>query len=354
MSTLGPQGRSELWKLLLVAALPTLVALGAVEGLSRVELWLRHGYSYVDSLAYVPDGELVFHNNPRHHEWGRDPSRRYDFFFIPPLAVSNPAPRVWVLGESTSAARPDGSDWPAVFQNLVLEARGTPVRVVNMGHEGYGIGHIRWLYHHYREKVNPVAIIIFSGWNYRGIVSSPVFSYRPVNSCSRFDGWFQCLSAFLINHSAAYGRLFHLVQRLRQLSGSTDRCGSPLPPYPELAQWEEEYRETVSGMAREHRVFLVLFPGLVMRDDASPELLLRFRCIAEHFVVHRAEYVARIAVIRRIGQELRLPLLDARSAYLGLPPRAHVSLFTDLAHQTPEGNRLLAKAIHAEFMRAMR
>lgn len=337
-----------------MAALPTLVVLGSVEALSRAELRLRHGYSYVESLAYVPHGELVFHNNPRHHKWRRDPNRRYDFFFIPPLASSDPTLRIWVLGGSTSAAQPDGSDWPTVFQDLVLEARGAPVRMVNMGHGGYGIGHIRWLYHHYRKKVNPAAIIIFSGWNYRGIMSSPVFSYRPVNACSRFDGWLQCLSAFLINHSAAYGRLFHLGLTLSHRYAPADRCGRPPPPYPELAQWEGEYRETVRAVAREHQVFLVLFPGLAMRDDVRPELPLRFRCIAEHFDVYRAQYEARIAVIRRVGQELGLPFLDARRAYMELSPRVHVSHFTDLAHQTLEGNRLLAKAIHAEFTRAMR
>ncbi len=334
---------------------------GGGEALSRAEFGLRHGYSYVESLAYVPHEELVFQNNPRNHQWRQDPGRRYDFFFIPPLSTGYPTPRIWVLGESTSAARPDGSDWPTVFQGLISEARGAPVRVVNMGHDGYGTGHIRWLYSHYREKVNPAAIIVFSGWNYRGIISSPVFSYRPVNACSRFDGWPQCLSAFLVNHSAAYGRLIHLYGKLRSsvltpynphLYVLADRCDGPPPPYPELAEWEEEFREVVRTMSWHSQVFLVLFPGLAMRDDVRSELPLGFRCIAQHFDAYRAEYDARIAVVRRVGQELGLPLLDGRSVYLKQPPRAHVSYFTDLAHQTPEGNRLLAQAIYTEFSRA--
>jgi len=350
-SQIDSKWRGIPWKLSLVALLPTLVALGVVETVSRVEFQLRHGYSYYESIAYVPHSELTFSNNISHHSWRDEPTPRYDLFFIPPPPVDEKRRRIWVLGGSTSAARPDGRDWPTVFQDVVLEGSDAPLLVVNMAHDGYGIGHIRWLYYHYRKKVNPSTIIIFSGWNYRGIVSSSVSSYRPVNACSRFDPWLRCFSALLINHSAAYGRLFHLYLRLVDYYNRGDRCGHPPQPYSELAEWESEYRKTVRVMAEDYRVLLVLFPGLAMRDDIRAKLPHRLRCIAVHFDAYRAEYEARITVIRRIGQELALPLLDARSPYLNLPPQVHVSFFRDLAHQSPKGNRFLAKVIEREFER---
>ena len=323
----------------LIATIPVFLILLGAEAIARLEFRLRHGYSFDESFVYVPDRELIFVNNPKSHVYSHRRSRRYGPFFISPPR-DDERQRILVLGGSTSKALPDGSDWPAVFERLATEDQ--PIAVVNMGHDGYGTGQIRWLYRHYREEIKPRGIIVFEGWNYRGVLTSRL-GYRPVNACSSFDSRVQCVSASLINHSSAYSRVFHVFSRLAE-----PECRKP-EPYGEMREWFEEFHEVIKEMQQRDEVFLVLFPGLVMRDDIRPLVAERFPCIAKHFDVHRAEYQARIVAIKRIAHLLGVPILDARPAYAMLTPHQHIQHFFDRAHQTAEGNRLLGETLYREF-----
>ena len=329
----------------LALALLPLVFLGVMaEGASRVAFRRLHGHSYDEHHAFLPHPELVFQNNPRYFPWKGWPRQRFEFFFIRPLDDANPSERLWVLGGSTSAAQPDGSDWPAILQGM--EA-GAAVRVVNMGHEGYGTGQVRWLYEHEHDRVRPAAVVVFDGWNYRGSMDSR-YGFQPLNAVSRFDRWPRRLSAALLNHSAAYSSAF--VYYAKHHRG--DPCGSTLR-FPEMAEWEAELRGTLSEMARRDRVFLVVFPGLAMRDDVRPVLGPQpdQRCVAVRFAFHRAEYDDRIAVLTRAGQQAGVTVLDARQRYLGLDPATHASYFRDFCHQNREGNDFLAHVLARELTR---
>ena len=106
---------------LLTAAASLAVTAGAVETVARVAFRIVHGYPYAAHHAFLPDPALVYHNNPDYFVWAARPRVRDGFFFIPPLDDANPSQRLWILGGSTSAAQPDGSDWPAQLQELQLE-----------------------------------------------------------------------------------------------------------------------------------------------------------------------------------------------------------------------------------------
>jgi hypothetical protein len=187
------------------------------------------------------------------------------------------------------------------------------------------------------------------------------FGYRPINTCSKFDNALRCLYAFLINHSAAYGRTAHLFKRL--LDG---KCVVPID-YPEIAEWRRDYLRTVRLMAVRHRVYVVEFPGLAIKDDVLPELRRAsvdplmprerrrsFACIADHFEAHRRYYDTRITVIRETAKRTGVPILNARSAYIAMPARQLVSYFVDEAHQTAEGNAFLAKTLYRAFAQQWR
>jgi hypothetical protein len=320
--------------------LTTAVVEGAARGLFRA----RHGHSYAEHHAFLPDRALVYHNNPDYFLWHDRPRVRDGFFFIPPLDDANPSQRLWVLGGSTSAAQVDGSDWPALLQEALSDSA---VRVVNMGHEGYGSSQIAWLWDHERDHVRPASVVVFEGWNYRGAMVSPR-GFRPFNAPSPFAGPLGRLSAALVDRSAAYGSAAAYAYKHTR----RDPCGDRVR-YPEMREWEAELTEALTRMAQRDRVFLVRFPGLAMREDVRPFLGHDWdqRCVAEHFAFYRAEYDDRQAVLERAAARSGAVPIDARTPYLALPPAEHAACFRDFCHQTREGNVLLARTLRHELAR---
>jgi hypothetical protein len=319
---------------------PLVLVATVIEIGARLAFRAGHGHSYAEHPAFVPHPELVFQNNPSYYLWADRPHDRLDFFFIEPLRAEDPRPRIWVLGGSTSAAEPDGSDWPAELQRELPS-----FRVVNMGHQGYGTGQLRWLYEHYEEAVRPVFVMLHDGWNYRGIRTSRL-GFQPSNAPRSTDGWTHRTSAALLNHSAAYGWAYRTYHK-KHLA---NRCGS-LDPYPEMREWEDDLRQTLREMSERDRVLLILFPGLAMRDDVQGRLTRGEVCEGAHFGFYRTEYEARLDVIRRLAYELSVPTVDPRPVYFALPPAEDAALFRDYCHQTREGNRLMAHAIHDDLRR---
>ena len=315
-----------------------------VEGLSRPLFRIAHGHSYAEHHAFVPDRALVYHNNPRYFVWRDRPRERDGFFFIPPLDDASPSQRLWVLGGSTSAAMPDGSDWPSQLQGLLADEA---VRVVNMGHEGYGSSQLAWLWEHEHDRVRPAAVVVFEGWNYRGALRSH-HAFQPFNAAAPGDGWTHRLSAALVEWSAAYGSAHAYLYK----HSARDPCGSTVR-YPEVPEWEGELTELLARMARRDRVYLVRFPGLAMRDDVRPLLghQLDQRCVAEHFEFYRAEYEDRQGVLGRAAARAGVAEIDARTPYLGLAPATVVSYFRDYCHQNREGNAFLARVVRRELVR---
>ena len=329
---------------LLTAAASVALTAAVVETAARLCFRVARGHTYAAHHAFLPDPALVYHNNPDYFPWQDRRHLRDGFFFIPPLDDANPSQRLWVLGGSTSAAQPDGSDWPAQLQGALADRA---VRVVNMGHEGYGSSQIAWLWEHEHDRVRPASVVVFEGWNYRG---APVSrrGFRPFNAASPFDGPLGRLSAALVDRSAAYGSAAAYVHK----HSRRDPCGDTTR-YPEMREWEDELTRTLARMARRDRVFVVLFPGLAMRDDVRPVLGRDWnqRCVAEHFAFYRAEYADRQAVLQRAAAAAGAVTLDARPAYRSLSPADHAACFRDFCHQTREGNALLARTLRHELER---
>jgi hypothetical protein len=315
-----------------------------VEGIARPVFKHSHGHSYAEHHAFVPDAALVFHNNPRYFAWHDRPAQRDGFFFIAPLDDANPSQRLWVLGGSTSAAMPDDSDWPAQLQAQLADQA---VRVVNMGHEGYGSSQMAWLWEHEHERVRPAAVVVFEGWNYRGALRSR-YGFKPFNAASPFDAWPTRLSAALVDWSAAYGSARAYLYK----HSGRDPCGSTTR-YPEVREWESELTDLLTRMGRRDRVYLVLFPGLAMRDDVKPLLGHEpdQRCVAEHFAFYRAEYEDRLAVLERAAAHAGVATLDARTPYQKLPAETVVSYFRDFCHQNRAGNAFLSQVLRRELVR---
>lgn len=317
-----------------VVLIPCAAALG-FEGAARLEYRLRNGHAYADGLAYVPDPNLVYRPNPRHHSWeGRGEELLGE---LPePAVCAGSLPCLWILGGSTSEPRADASDWPAVAQGLL---RGRYV-VRNLARSGYGTGQMRWLYaHRVRPRPRGDVVVVFEGWNGRGALTSP-YGWRPVNTVSRFDRWPQHLSAFLINHSAFYGRLWHAVN-----GAFSEPCSAAELPETELQEWAREFGNLLREASQRHRVLVVAYPGLAMRDDARGSLLPEHACIASRWQEQRAFYERRIALVRAMTEGIAAGVLDPTPAYRALSPARHVALFTDAAHQTVDGNRLLGMTL---------
>src|SRR4029079_5945377 len=78
---------------LLLAGASIAVTAAAGEGLARVAFRMSCHYAYAEHSAFLPHPALVFQNNPQYHVWRDQPERRFDFFFIPPLAGNAIRPR---------------------------------------------------------------------------------------------------------------------------------------------------------------------------------------------------------------------------------------------------------------------
>jgi hypothetical protein len=312
----------------------TLLAFTATEVGGRAWFWHRYGHSFEAHHVFHPHPDFVFALNPRDEAWSALPRDHDSFFHIPPLRASD-GPRLWALGGSTTAANPDGSDWPQALQQLLAP---TGVRVVNMGHGGWGTDQLHRLYRAERARVRPFVVLLHDGWNYRGATATRN-AFVPLNAASPLDAWPVRLSAWLTDHSAFYAAL-------RMTTRTHPPCGTAFV-YPEKSEWEQDLRALLSDMSGED-IHVILYPSLAMREDVRPFLHLsrpEHRCVAEHFELYRAEYEARIAILERVTRELGVDRIDTRPDFSDLPPRLFGALFQDFGHLEPQGNRLLALSI---------
>jgi hypothetical protein len=317
-----------------LAVVPLVVVTALAELGGQAWFWHRYGHSFESHHVFHPHPAYVFAFNPQDSNWAGRPRDHDGFFHIPPLQASD-GPRIWALGGSTTAAIPDGSDWPSTLQSLVAPEG---VRVVNMGHGGWGTDQVHRLYRAERERVKPLAVVLHDGWNYRG-ASATRHAFLPLNAASPFDAWPARLSCWLTDHSALYAAV-------RVSERSHPHCGTAFV-FPEKAEWEEDFRSLLSDMRGED-LHVVLYPSLAMREDVRPFLHLErpeHRCVAEHFEVYREEYEARMAVIEKVARAQGVDLLDVRPTFAQVPAKAFASLFQDFGHLEPDGNRLLAQRL---------
>lgn len=322
--------------------LPTIAILAAAELGCRLAYNLRYGRSIQSRMKVVPHDQLVFRANP---ELGNDPLR------VPPEAAGADKFRIWVLGSSTSQKEPHGNDWPTEFEKAFSPGGRARAFVVNMAVNGYGSSQLRWLYDHYRDEVRPDIVVVFDGWNFRGAMTTP-YAYVAPNVCSPFSGRLRCASAWLMRHSTAYALLASGVMHRRGPAREEQRAYSALERTQmeaEGAAWELELRALLADAMRRDRTFLVLFPGLAMREDARAEIASRRPSFARNWDAARFDYELRMSALLRVAADLRVPTLDARGPYLRLPPARFAGFFTDAMHQTPEGNRFLAEVLSAEL-----
>jgi hypothetical protein len=313
-----------------------LLAFATTEAGGRVWFWHRYGHSFEAHHVFHPHPDFVFALNPRDDAWSGLPRDHEGFFHIPPLRASD-GPRLWTLGGSTTAANPDGSDWPHVLQLLLAPAG---MRVVNMGHGGWGTDQLHRLYRAERARVRPSVVLLHDGWNYRGATATRN-AFVPLNAASPFDAWSIRLSAWLTDHSAFYAAL-------RMSTRAHPRCGTAFV-YPEKSEWEQDFRALVSDMNGDN-LYVVLYPSLAMRDDVQPFLHLsrpEHRCVAEHFDLYHKEYESRMAILDRVTRELGVKRIDTRPDFAGLPPRQFAAMFQDFGHLERDGNRLLALSIES-------
>lgn len=328
-------GSTEVGRKTALAVVPLLLVFALAEMGGRVWFWHRYRHSFEAHHTFHPHPSYVFAYNPRDDEWAGRPGDHEGFFHIPPLEFCD-GPRLWALGGSTTAASPDGTDWPSALQKRVAREG---VRVVNMGHNGWGTDQVHRLYRAERDRVKPFAVVLHDGWNFRG-ASATRYAVQPLNAASPFDPWPTRLSAWLTDRSALYAAV-------RVGTHAHTHC-STATIFPEKAEWEEDFRSLLSDMRGEN-LHVVLFPSLTMREDVRSFLDLRSpeqRCVAEQFGLYRGEYEARIAVVERVARAVGVDLLDVRPAFASLPAEQFASLFRDSAHLEPDGNRLLARLIN--------
>ncbi len=328
--------------LTLVAGFGTLLIL---EGSARAYFrWHHDGCGFRSSLLYVADPVLDYRINLSHcpPKTGR--------ILGAPLQGDHPLdePRVQIVALGGSMtwghSNTDRSTWPAQLERwLVVREALAPrtVEVINGGVPGYGSRQIRLRFEREVVNVKPTLVIVDATWNGVGSVADPR-AWAPENIAGHGARVGRRLATWLTTHSllAAKSRWFK----------------NPRETLPALAPVADIFREDLRVLARQaqaEQIQLVLLQapaiwtlhGTAEESQLIEQLLPGQQCWEQQA---RANQALARQMIREVGQEFGVPIIDGAQAFEPLLPVERSTLFSDYMHLSDAGNALLASYIAAQ------
>jgi lysophospholipase L1-like esterase len=251
--------------------------------------------------------------------------------------------RILCLGDSTTFG-PAGekNPYPHVVQAVLARRRmSRPVEVINAGVNGHAtcnmIFRIKRLL-----RFNPDIIIICAGWN--DLYNEPIDRYE--DSRQSYSSYWHYLSKKNVR--------IHLLAKVRELTGSSDRKPIPLSYSPgEFVPFNFEYNLTMLiTMIRKASVIpaLVTLPKRFSDTGSAPGINDFQKAALPDFIEDGdfdsflKVYHSYNTIIRQVAEEKDLPLFDA-AAEFGRMKDSSDSCFEDIRHLTPEGCRVLGEFV---------
>lgn len=347
------QAPPSLGSRLATAVVAFVVAVALLEPGFRVARWLAgHDRRQIAAARAFFLGELagLFEARPFINFYafpGLDPLRREGGFKSTvdiPVSRTRPTIRIAFIGGSTTAgprSRHLGS-----YPNLIeerLQRAGLPVEVMNCGGVGWSSAENLVHYALSIQDYAPDWVVIHQGGNdvparlYRDFRPDYGHYRRPAAAprASRLD-------RILTRWSDLY---VWLLQRERTIPPDLDAAvNEPLPP-------ADERRLNPVGIAtfrRNTRNLIALATARGARVLLTTESHNRHpRGTEEPRHALRQGMDEASASVRDLARELELPFADTEAAL-----ETHPEVFTDYVHVTPEGDRLKARVILRELVRA--
>ena len=333
---------------LLITALFCALAEASVQGL----FFLKHGYSFQQSLAYVPDPYLGWRVNPNY--LGKNAFEIHNGFRG--KAPKKPKPkgtyRIFCLGGSTTFCRrvPASASWPALLESQ-LNRGENPKRfeVINAGGDGYRIEQCLTWFEREIRSLEPDAIILHVGWNEIGIFGGraaffPLNVGNPMHRSERLLG-------LLVNHSLLACKITGWYRRWNTGPKKDSRWAQQqaiLSFEPDFALFENRLRMFVQLCSQEGiDLFLMRYPCLLTKTPTPQERLLVETYLPDLpdkepllYGIHQKT----LRVLEKVAAEEKVPLLDVAGDFEKIPLRERIKLFSDPIHTTEAGNRRIAES----------
>ncbi len=244
--------------------------------------------------------------------------------------------------------------YPAMLQRL-FDASGDSrrVQVLNWGNPGLSSSNAIWAVARALEKGNVALIVVLAGWNVNNsdFIRHAEQTDRSVPLVSRLDA--------VCGHSALY-RLARQALTVRArtavLSGVELVPQAPEVDLFNFRQYQEiayENLTRIARMCREFDVPLVLLnypycdlpPNPYSKNEYYHVLMGRTPLTDEDYIIfdRRQDEIGIHSVVRRVGQEQRVPVIDLHETFLR---SGRSDLFQqDYHHPTADGYALMAQAI---------
>jgi lysophospholipase L1-like esterase len=297
-----------------------------------------------------------------------------------PHAEIKPEGTVRILGlgdsvvQAVEVAYPD--TWLAQLEELLGRELAHPLQTINGGVGGYVSWQVAPRLLRHGLNYDPDLLIVLVGWNDLYFGSRPnwrsritLADFHEARESPSASAEPETLSwkarlrqASVLVDTVAQVRADYFLAKQFNDSIKASRQTQCVSPFNEaaLADYRRELESLVeSARARGLPLAVVRFPTLVNDDaEATPEVQQKMLtyyqnsplCHREYRQWH-ARYLAIIDAVAAAHPELIL--IDVHAAFEALPDAQKAALFVDLAHLTPEGNRLLAEVV-AERLRAER
>lgn len=272
--------------------------------------------------------------------------------------------RIAVIGDSVAQSYSvvERDSWPRILEKG-LAAQGVKAEVLNAGVGGYVSWQVMKRFQKRVARYQPDVVIYLAGWNdlvysalpdWRpGMDLTVVEQARPASPAQELG-----LKGFLVSHS----KLFSLIRRVRwrlisrryereTIESHQNDSGiafneEALTIY--LKNLEETRRVVAAGNGR---FVLVVWPALAAGQEGSgPESEISqktltfcnvLRLSLQELNVWHARYAQAMRDFAAAHPDV--VLVDVARRFDEVPPAQRSSLFTDHAHLTREGNRLLAE-----------
>ncbi len=327
-----------------------------IEFLGRGLFFLKHGYTFRQSLAYVPDPDLGWRVNPDH--LGRNAFEIHEGFRgKAPLHPKPPGTyRIFCFGGSTTFCGNVSAwkAWPFLLETRLNEgAKGRPFEVMNAGGDGYRIEQsLKWFEKEVRF-LEPDAVILHVGWNDIGIFQGQN-AFHPLNIGNPQRPLERGLG-ILVNHSlwfAKWASSFYegLIKKDRDRAAFQERVLSFEPDFVAL---EDQLRTFIRLASQEGiDVFILRYPALLMTPPSPQERRLlesqRPSLLEQRPLIDQI-YRKILERLERVADEEGIPILDAASPFREIPLAERITLFDDLIHTTEAGNEVIAKTLSEQL-----
>ena len=331
-----------------------------LEGMGQLYFFIKHGYTFKESLMYTRDKDLVYKLNPKYK--GKDVMHNGFRGLTFSREKGSNTFRIIAVGGSTTWGGDNSyrDSWPFQLEILLNENEKENIRyeVINAGVSGYGSAQ-----HYARSKkellkLSPDMVIIYSAWNMVGGLDNDVYYWVPDNVVKPGSSVLEKISAFLTDNSVIFAKLRVMFPRYLDAFNLSVKNAEKLESrFTELIEKHKQYLKKTVQLLRENDVMPVLmkYPQVYKKGGLNEmeTAMLKDRSLElfEYRDYLGRQYSLIIKKIDELGKENNVLIVDSSGCFDGFDFSKRLMFFKDQMHLTNEGFPIQAKAVYADLVK---